>query len=71
MSRSLSPLEKYSRPPDPQKNSLKNALSTVQDIVHASGVDIPTEPVGLGGGARLGSVRVDPAAKLLQNITWR
>ncbi len=67
----MSPIEKISRPNNPQLNSLNNALVAVQDIVHASGVDIPTEPFGLGGAARLGSVRVDPAVKLLQNITWR
>ena len=72
MSRSImSPIEKISRPNNPQKSAVNNALIAVQDIVHASGVDINTEPYGLGGSARLGSVRVDPAVKLLQNITWR
>jgi hypothetical protein len=71
MSRSRSPIERMSRPPDPKLSSANNALIAVQDIVHASGLDIPTEPYGLGSTARLSSVRVDPAVKLLQNITWR
>lgn len=67
----MSQIERVSRPPNPKLNSVNNALVAVQDIVHASGVDINTEPYGLGYVARLGSVRVDPAVKLLQNITWR
>ena len=71
MSRSMSPIERMSRPTNPKLSAANNALLAVQDIVHASGLDIPTEPYGLGSTARLSSVRVDPAVKLLQNITWR